>query len=1381
DVIEITVALAPAVRAHGTVYQPVPDDNWNGDPTILVPAPATIVEIRDSRNRNQLVLADEQGVYRFTALSTGAFSISARNNNGDQLATAAGVLVGPDGNDNLVTPMILDAGPPRLLSIAPPPGIEGVSRTAVVELVFSEQLLPGVLPVNYASPNHPYFQLRAASGAWPPGTWTSMVDAERHQIVRFTPSAQYENSAIYSLVVAGGPGGVRDRIGRPLTPSGNVGSNFKTADGVGPSVIRTEPDLGRPVDPRVTIRFDFSEAVQATDEQLDGDLSGDAVELYFQRTVGGGTEWQRLPVVTFLTRSNFSLAVQPVEGFNLTGDTLRRRIVLTGLRDVYGNVMPPYERTFRIYDGQAPHVDAVPYPPPSANGQLLQGNRYVLTPALSALDDVTPQVPGGDVDRVEYYFTDPTDPQHPVSPAFSATVYPYVYSFVAAYVGNNVDPRPFPIWVRAVDTSTNASNVVQVAMVVLPNTDPAVETVQVAASAPVPGTPYAGSKLTATVSGFSDLDGSQLTLFIELWQEGAGTAFAIAPAQPVTRPANGWNDAPSRTATFDLPLDIAEGTRLYARARVLDPNGATGLRESEHFAVADDATPPVIDDFSARLAGAPVTHLFIGEEFYLELRARDGETKLKTVALELDRTDLFPGTLTATLVTGTTDLYRTGTLVVPAGMTSFIPIHAKATLADWGGNGIDKTIEYQIGPERDPAAPQGRWKAPWPGALWPAGYESTGSLQGAALLLRLYARDINLDVDGNPIPGRLVSVEVRGPVRNAAGELELASTWTAAQKVPGTEDIAGAIYQALWRVPNLIPAGAEVRFEARLLDSAGTTTIVPMTMTAVAPRQVYEGAITSVGVDDPMLREGWNADGPVFLLDNTTLSVIPRTDGTVRSVPALFLYTGASTESGSLQPRPAVLTAPEITTYDSAILYQPLELAVEHEVGIGVLSRVDMTKKGLLGNTSTRSMVLPGETGAAARAGGSHGGAGWFGSPGGGWNTVNVVQPGSVFDSLRDPRLPGGGGSSTATGSDPLTGGGTGGGVIRLLAPAARVRVDGEIVADGGNGNGGSSGGGAGGAIRLTAARLEGAGRVAARGGAGTNFNFTGGGGGGRIAISYQSLGSTFDLAKQLDTSGGVNDGPIPSRADRRGGAGTAYVEVVDAQTGVAAPGRLLLANPIEPARAALTPLPALGDGAVWTIDVATGVVVLDVPRVHGELVGDRLVLAKADGGALGSFPITAQRRLADASASGGFRVELHVAATAAELAEAASERALGHAVAFHGASRLGDVDAEAVVRLVADDDLLLGPVGQNGGGALNDRAFLNLRRGSRALLRGEAPVVTLTTQPAPGNVILGSSIAVSWTVSDPLGLVETRQESTFAPTSVQALWEEPLAAASTG
>jgi len=601
DLIEMTVALAPAVAAHGTVFLPVPNDTWNGDPAQLVPAPGIIVELRDSKGKSQLVLTDDRGTYHFAGLPVGAYQVNARNNNGDQLASTAGTLVGPDGNDNLIPSLILDAAPPRLLSIAPPPGFEGVSRSAAVELVFSEPLLPAVLPLNQGNPAS-YFNLRSASGAWAQGTWSSSLDASGQQVVRFVPSAPYENNAIYSLTVAGGSGGVRDRMGRPLTTSGNIGSNFKTSDTIGPSVIGTSPDLGRPVDPAVPIRFDFSEGVHATDEQLDGDLSGDAAELYWQRdTDGAGSNppvWVRLPVTTYLTRSNFSLVVQAVQGVSLDGDTLQRRIVLTGLQDGNGNVMPSYEKTFRIYDAHAPRVDAVPFPPSAPTGQLLQGEHYALSPLLSALDDVTAALPGGDIDRVDYFFEDPTNPAHPVSPAYSAKVYPFSYSFVGAYVGDGTAPRPFPVWVQAVDTSTNKSNVVLASMVVLPNTNPSIESVGVAASAPVPGVPYAGSTLTATVDGLYDLDGSQLTLFAELWKEGSATPMSTAPGRLVQRPATGWNDAPSQTFTFSLPIDLAEGTPLYVRARVIDSNGSTGLKESGHFPVADDATPVVVDDFS---------------------------------------------------------------------------------------------------------------------------------------------------------------------------------------------------------------------------------------------------------------------------------------------------------------------------------------------------------------------------------------------------------------------------------------------------------------------------------------------------------------------------------------------------------------------------------------------------------------------------------------------------------------------------------------------------------------------------------------------------------------------------------------------------------------
>ncbi|HWM74328.1 MAG TPA: carboxypeptidase regulatory-like domain-containing protein, partial [Nocardioides sp.] len=1351
ELVEMNIALAPAVSARGVIYLPVPNDNWSGDPAQLVPAPGIIVELRDSKNKTQLVLTDEQGSYRFGALPTGGYTVTARNNNGDQLATRGGALAGPDGNENVIPALILDASPPRLLTIAPPPGYEGVSRTAAVELVFSEPLHSSVLPVNHGNPA-PYFSLRSASGNWAQGAWNSSLDADGRQVVRFVPSTPYENFTIYSLNVLGGSGGVRDRMLRPLTASGNVGSNFKTSDGVGPAVIRTEPDLARPVDPAAPVRFDFSEALKATDEQLDGDLSGDALELYWQRDVGSGPEWRRLPAATFLTRSNFSLAMQAIEGVSLQGDTLQRKVVILGLEDSYGNVMPRYERTFRIYDERAPRLDAVPFPPGSTNGgQLLQGQKYTLTPLVSELDDVTPLNPGGDVDRVDYFFEDPTDPQRPVSPSYSSKKHPFVYNFVGAYSGNGTDPRPFPVWVRAVDTSTNQSNVVRLDMVVLPNNKPSVEVVSATATSPVPGTVYAGSKIVATSSGFYDLDGFQLTTYVQLWKEGASTFMIESARRTVSRPAKGWYDASAQAFDLQLPITIAEGTVLFVRALVIDSDGAVGMVEGEHFAVADDDQAPVIDDFSVRLAGAPVTHLFIGEDFYIELKARDVETGIQEITLHLDRVDIFPQALTATLVPGTKDLYRTGTLTVPPGFTDPIPVVASVKIADFGGNLRESTAAFNVGPERDPTAPVARWISPWQGSLWPAGYTSTVSGEGAALLLRFYARDTNLDGDGQPIPGKLVSVQVRGPVRNATtGELELAGTWTPAVKVAGTEDIAGAIYQGVWRVPNGVPEGTELPFEVRLIDSASTETITRATMTTVAARQAYEAAFTSVGTTDPMLRDGWNPDGPVFLLDGTTLSILPQTDGSVRSLPALFLYTGGATETGTLAVRPTVLTAPEITTYDSAILYHPLELAIDQELGVASESRIEMTRKGLLGSklisSTIRSMVLPGETGAAARAGGAHGGRGWFGSGG--------TLPGSVYDSLRDPRLPGGGGGTVDTNA-----GGTGGGVIRLLAGDARVHLDGSIVANGGDGAG-TGGGGAGGAVRLAVGRLEGRGRIETRGGAGvgSGSNVGGGGGGGRVSITWRELAASFDLAKQVDAAGGANN-------DRRGGAGTIYLEAVDAETGVAGPGRLLLQNPLEPVRAALTPLPALGTGTVASVDPATAKVVLGVAGVRGNLVGDKLVLLAADGTELGRFAIAGQARVSGA-------VHLTLAATPEELAPAAG------AATFRGESRLLLAEAEGTVRWSADDDLLLGSDGTT---VLNDRAAVILRRGARALLANEGPVVTYTATPIPGaDALLGSSIKVEWSVADPLGLDQTKVESTTAPTPVvTALADEPLTAKS--
>ncbi len=112
--------------------------------------------------------------------------------------------------------------------------------------------------------------------------------------------------------------------------------------------------------------------------------------------------------------------------------------------------------------------------------------------------------------------------------------------------------------------------------------------------------------------------------------------------------------------------------------------------------------------------------------------------------------------------------------------------------------------------------------------------------------------------------------------------------------------------------------------------------------------------------------------------------------------------------------------------------------------GLGHGARVDMTAKGLLGSTTTQSMILPGQTGSQQNAGGSHGGSGGPGSPLG-WTRTDLYAPGSVYDSVKDPALPGGG-AGYATGSFGATAAGaTGGGVVRLLAPGADVHLAGDL------------------------------------------------------------------------------------------------------------------------------------------------------------------------------------------------------------------------------------------------------------------------------------------------------------------------------------------------
>ncbi len=78
-------------------------------------------------------------------------------------------------------------------------------------------------------------------------------------------------------------------------------------------------------------------------------------------------------------------------------------------------------------------------------------------------------------------------------------------------------------------------------------------------------------------------------------------------------------------------------------------------------------------------------------------------------------------------------------------------------------------------------------------------------------------------------------------------------------------------------------------------------------------------------------------------------------------------------------------------------------------------------------------------------------------------------------------------------------------------------------------------------------------------------------------------------------------------------------------------------------------------------------------------------------------------------------------------------------------------------VRLATDDDLAIGS-------AVNDRSALDLAPGARILLRGESPQLTLTADPAAGgDLLVGSTVSLSWSFSDPLGLAVTSEDWSLA------------------
>ncbi len=250
--------------------------------------------------------------------------------------------------------------------------------------------------------------------------------------------------------------------------------------------------------------------------------------------------------------------------------------------------------------------------------------------------------------------------------------------------------------------------------------------------------------------------------------------------------------------------------------------------------------------------------------------------------------------------------------------------------------------------------------------------------------------------------------------------------------------------------------------------------------------------------------------GEVGVGDLTLLSGAELVLDGVLEADRLHLQSG-----GKITHSPATTTA----VYSLKIIAD--ELLVDEGGEINVSSR------GYLGgyrgdNAGNYGLTLGNVQGSANGSGASHGGSG-----GKSESYAFNLQYGSVLS----PALPGSGGGCGHT-TYP---GGSGGGVIHLEAD--EFRLDGDIVADGGNA-GNLSGGGSGGSIYISAGNLHGTGAVRAHGGDGSN---RGGGGGGRIALYYQTADTA--LLNTVTAYGGLNTNISMPEPEYDGSAGTVYLQ----------------------------------------------------------------------------------------------------------------------------------------------------------------------------------------------------------------------------------------------
>jgi len=147
------------------------------------------------------------------------------------------------------TTVAVDVTPPTVTSTSPMAGATGFVRTANITATFSE-------PMDAASVTSSTFVLRDASSELIPATVAYNATT---RVATLNPAPTLNSGAVYTVAVAGGPGGVRDLAGNAMA-SDHAWSFTAEVDLNSPSVTRTSPvALATAVSRTANVTVTFSE------------------------------------------------------------------------------------------------------------------------------------------------------------------------------------------------------------------------------------------------------------------------------------------------------------------------------------------------------------------------------------------------------------------------------------------------------------------------------------------------------------------------------------------------------------------------------------------------------------------------------------------------------------------------------------------------------------------------------------------------------------------------------------------------------------------------------------------------------------------------------------------------------------------------------------------------------------------------------------------------------------------------------------------------------------------------------------------------------------------------------------------------------------------